>query len=139
MRPLCAIACALSLVLLASACSRLTFVKPDMGSREYEDLTPDYEFRDTPETRCRTEVRGHLALATNAFRRGLLDEAATDAGAALELDERSADSNTLLLMVEDRRGHNDSAGGFSARAGAQAHEQCPALNHSEAPRDGDES
>src|SRR3546814_2290573 len=104
MRPFSAIACALSLVLLASACSRLTFVKPDMGSREYEDLTPDYEFRDTPETRRRTEVRGHLALATNAFRRGLLDEAAKEAGAALEIDERSADAHTLLAVVEDRRG-----------------------------------
>src|SRR3546814_14330742 len=106
MRPFSAIACALSLVLLASACSRLTFVKPDMGSREYEDLTPDYEFRDTPETRRRTPVRGHLALATNAFRRGLLDDASQAAGAALELDERPADATPLLGVVEDRRGNN---------------------------------
>src|SRR3546814_15271140 len=84
MRPFSAIACALSLVLLASACSRLTFVKPDMGSREYEDLTPDYEFRDTPVTKRRTELRGHLALHTHAFRRGLLDEDAKGSAAAGE-------------------------------------------------------
>src|SRR3546814_7289298 len=105
MRPVSAIACGGSLVLLASACSRRTFVKPDMGSREYEDLTPDYECRDTPETRRCTEVRGHLALATNAFRRGLLDEAAKEAGAALEIDERSAAANTLLRSEESRAGN----------------------------------
>src|SRR3546814_12624396 len=86
-----------------------------MGSREYEDLTPDYEFRDTPEPRRRTEVRGHLALATNAFRRGLLDAAATEAGAARELHERSADANTMLAVVEERRGNKQRAGGSCAR------------------------
>lgn len=129
MRPFSAIFCAVALVLLASACSRLTFVKPDMGSREYEDLTPDYEFRDTPETRRRTEVRGHLALATNALRRGLLDEAAKEAGAALEIDDRSADANTLLAVVEDRRGNNERAGGYYARAAELAPEQGTALNN----------
>src|SRR3546814_20429484 len=66
--------------------------------------------RDTPETKRRTELRGHLALATNALRRGLLDEAAKEAEAALEIDERSADANTLLAVVEDRRGNNERAG-----------------------------
>src|SRR3546814_2603032 len=93
-----------------------------MWSREYEDLTPDYEFRDTPETRRRTEVRGHLALATNAFRLGLLAEAAKEAAAALEIDERSADANTLLALVEDRRGKHERAGCYYARAADMAPE-----------------
>src|SRR3546814_19034058 len=86
-----------------------------MGSREYEDLTPDYEFRDTPETKRRTELRGHLALATNALRRGLLEEAAQEAEAAQEIDERSADAKQLLAVGEERRGHNERTGGYYAR------------------------
>lgn len=129
MRPPSAIAFAIALVLLASACSRLTFIKPSMGSREYEDLTPDYQFRDTPETKRATEVRGHLALATNALRRGLLDEAASEARAALEIDETSANANTLLAVVEDRRGNNERAGGYYARAAELAPQQGTALNN----------
>src|SRR3546814_1618434 len=100
-----------------------------MGGRKHEDLTADYGFRDTPETRRRTEVRGHLALAANALRRGLLDEAAKEAGAALEIDERSADANTLLAVIEDRRGNNERAGGYYARAAELAPEQGTALNN----------
>src|SRR3546814_6508651 len=64
MRPLSTIACALSLVLLASACSRLTFVKPDMGSREYEDLTPDYEFRSEEHT---SELQSLMRISYAVF------------------------------------------------------------------------
>src|SRR3546814_13306329 len=100
-----------------------------MGVREYKGLTPEYEFRDNTETRRRTEVRGHRARATNAVRRGLLDEAAKEAGAALEIDERSVDANTLLAVVEDRRGNNARAGGYYARAVELAPEQGMALNN----------
>src|SRR5690606_10508830 len=129
MRPLRAIAFAVALVLLAGACSRLTFIKPSMGSRDYEDLTPDYQFRDTPDTRRRTEVRGHLALATSALQRGMLDEAVKEAKAALEIDKGSADANTLLAVAEDRRGNTAQAGGYYARAAELAPRQGAALNN----------
>ena len=129
MRSLSVVACAVALVLVTSACSRLTFIKPSMGSGEYEDLTPAYEFRDTPDIQRRTEIRGHLALATNALQRGLLDEAEKEAKAALEINGGSANANTLLAVVEDRRGNNAQAGGYYARAAELAPQQGTALNN----------
>ncbi len=129
MRPLSAIACALALVLLAGACSRLTFIKPSMGSGDYERTAPTYEFQDSPDVKRRTEMRGHLSLAANALQRDLLDEAEREAGAALKIDPRSADANTLLAVVEDRRGNSAKAGGYYARAAELAPQQGTALNN----------
>ena len=129
MRPSSAIACALSLALLASGCSRLTFIKPDMGSGKYERTSPTYDLRDSPEVKQRANLRGHLALATNALQRGLLDEAEKEARAALKIDGNSADANTLLAVVEDQRGNREQAGGYYARAAELAPQQGTALNN----------
>ncbi|GAA3918799.1 type IV pilus biogenesis/stability protein PilW [Luteimonas lutimaris] len=129
MRPSSAIACGLALALLAGGCSRLTFIKPSMGSGDYERTAPTYELRDSPEVKQRANVRGHLALATNALQKGLLDEAEKEARAALKIDGKSADANTLLAVVEDQRGNREQAGGYYARAAELAPEQGTALNN----------
>lgn len=129
MRRSSAIACGLALALLASACSRLTFIKPSMGSGDYERTAPTYELHDTPEVKQRTSVRGHLALATNALQQGLLDEAEQEAREALEIDGKSADANTLLAVIEGQRGNSEQAGGYYARAAELAPQQGTALNN----------
>jgi type IV pilus assembly protein PilF len=129
MRSRSVVACAISVALLAGGCSRLTFVKSSMGSGEYERTSPTYEFRDDPGTRQRTQLRSHLTLAANALRIGKLDEAESQAMAALKIDAGSADANTLLGVVEDRRGNAAKAGGYYAKAAELAPQQGAALNN----------
>jgi type IV pilus assembly protein PilF len=129
MRPHSVVACAVSVVLLAGGCSRLTFVKSSMGSGDYERTSPTYEFRDDPGTRQRTQLRSHLVLAANALRIDQLDEAESQARAALKIDAGSADANTLLAVVEDRRGNAAKAGGYYAKAAELAPQQGAALNN----------
>jgi type IV pilus assembly protein PilF len=129
MRSCSVVACAVSVALLASACSRLTFIKPSMGSGEYEKTSPTYEFHDSPGIKQQTELRGHLVLATNALQHGALDEAEKEARAALKIDGRSADANTLLAVVEGQRGNAEKAGGYYARAAELAPQQGAALNN----------
>lgn len=124
-----AVACAVSIVLLASGCSRLTFIKPSMGSRDYERISPTYEFRDDPGARQKTQLRSHLVLAANALRTDKLEEAESQARAALKIDAGSADANTLLAVVEDRRGNAARAGGYYAKAAELAPQQGAALNN----------
>lgn len=124
-----AVACAVSVMLLASACSRLTFIKPSMGSGEYEKTSPNYEFRDSPGARQQADLRGHLVLATNALQNGQLDEAEKEARTALGIDGKSADANTLLAVVEGQRGNAAKAGGYYARAAELAPRQGAALNN----------
>ncbi|HVI60232.1 MAG TPA: type IV pilus biogenesis/stability protein PilW [Luteimonas sp.] len=129
MRPHSAIAFAVALALLAGACSRLTFVKRDMGSGDYERTAPSYEFHDDPATKQRTRLRNHLVLAGNALRTGDLEQARGEARAALEIDPRSADANTLLAVVEGQAGNAGLAGGYYAKAAELAPEQGVALNN----------
>lgn len=119
---------AIVLSLLAGGCSRLTFIKPDLGDREYERIAPTYEFRDDEATRERTRLRNHLTLATAALAGGNLDEAEREARAALDVDAQSADAHTLLAIVADRRG-DEAAGGLYARAAELAPAQGAALNN----------
>lgn len=126
--PRAAAAAALLLPLLAGGCSRLTFVKPDLGDREYERIAPSYEFRDDEQTRERTRLRNHLALATAGLATGDLAQAEREARAALDVAPDTADAYTLLAIVADRRGE-DAAGGLYARAAELAPMQGAALNN----------
>ncbi len=129
MRPRSAIALGVAVALLAGACSRLTFIRPSMGSGKYERTAPDYEFRDDPTTRQRTALRNHLALAGGAVRTGDLGQAEQEAQAALKIDPRSADAYTLLAVVADQRGDSGQAGGYYAKAAELAPAQGVALNN----------
>ena len=53
----------LALVVAASGCSRLTFIRPDPDKRESEGRTaPTYEVHDSPEVKQRQSARTHLLL-----------------------------------------------------------------------------
>ncbi len=124
-----AMACAIALSLLGSACSRLTFIRPNASPGKYEKIAPDYTFEDSPAVRQRTAASDHVALASDALRVGELDRAEKEADAALKADPRSADANTLLAVVEDRRGRSKQAGEHYARAAELAPAQGTALNN----------
>lgn len=123
------VAAVVALALLAGGCSRLTFIKPSMGSGDYERTAPSYEFRDDAETKRRIQLRDHLALAGGALRTGNFDQARAEANAALKIDPRSADANTMLAVVEDQAGNAAAAGGYYAKAAELAPEQGVALNN----------
>lgn len=61
----------LGLVLVATGCSRLTFIKPKMERKDGEQIAPTYQVSDSPETRRRMEAERALALATNACSRAI--------------------------------------------------------------------
>jgi type IV pilus assembly protein PilF len=123
------IALMVSAAVLSTACSRLTFIRPDMGGGDYVRTAPTYEFRDDPATKQRNALRSHLVLAGNALRIGRLDEAEGEARAALKIDTGSADAYTLLAVIEAQRGNDGQAGGYYARAAELAPQQGAALNN----------
>ena len=115
--------------LAATACSRLTFVRRDMGGGDYVRTAPTYEFRDDAATKQRTALRSHLVLSGNALRIGRLDEAEGEARAALKIDPASADAYTLLAVIAAQRGEDGQAGGYYAKAAELAPGQGAALNN----------
>jgi len=105
-------------LLLATACSRLTFVRPKgkMGQLSGQEEVPDYSVKDSPEVKRRQGVQTILARTLQRLQEGDLAAAEKEAKAALKLDPASVDALTLLAVIEDRQGRRDKAGESYRRA-----------------------
>lgn len=105
-------------ILLATACSRLTFVRPKgkMGQLAGQEELPDYQVKDSPEVKRRQSVQTVLARAFQRVQSGELDAAEKEARSALKMSPDSVDALTLLAVIEDRQGHIDKAGASYRRA-----------------------
>lgn len=104
-----------ALVLAATGCSRLSFVRPDVSRGEYTQTAPVIEVSEGNRKPV-LAIRDRLLLAQDRLRSGRLDEAKTHAEAVLGLDPRSADAHTVLAFVASRQGHQPQAGTHFARA-----------------------
>ncbi|WP_436042979.1 type IV pilus biogenesis/stability protein PilW [Pseudoxanthomonas sp. LjRoot143] len=130
MRPK-AICLLLITLVLATACSRLTFVRPKgkMEPMSGQQTTPEYSVGDSPEVKRRQALQTLLARAVQRLQAGEPEAAEKDARAALKLDAGSADATTVLAVVEDQRGNSDAAGKHYKRAAELAPSQGAALNN----------
>ena len=99
----------LALVVAASGCSRLTFIRPDPDKRESEGRTaPSYEVHDSPEVKRRHAARTHLLLAQRELGRGNLDAAEAEARQARDAAPESGDAYSMLALLAERRGRSAS-------------------------------
>ena len=124
-----ALALSVSACLLASACSRLTFIKPNAKRGDYEQVTPDYDVRQSADSKRQASMRDTLALAGLALQRDDLDSAEKQARAAARIDPKSADPYTVLAVIANRRGQSDAAGDYYAKALKLAPGSGAALNN----------
>ena len=128
MRRLDFVAASMLLILIASSCSRLTFVKPNLKRHNYQQVAPDYTVSDDPKDAQRVASIDHVALGGQFLGAGRVDEAAVEAQAALKGDPKSADANILLGMIAEQRGNQAEAGARYAKAVALAPTRGTALN-----------
>lgn len=103
-------------VLLSTACSRLSFVKPSARRGDSEQVAPRYDVSGTPESRRRAENRLRLARAAQALGAGELDAAEKALQEALEADPRDPEALTMMALLESHRGRTREAGGYYAKA-----------------------
>ncbi len=107
---LCVLVAAAAL-LAVTGCGKTGFVKPTVG-----ESARSYSFRETPESRRRAEGREQLLIATRELQAGELDAAERAAKSALRADPASADANTVLAVVSERRGRAAEAGALYRKA-----------------------
>lgn len=111
---------ALAVVVLATVaaagCSRLSFIKPNLKRHNYTQIAPDYTVREDPRASQQMAAMDRVALAEQRLRAGQIDEAETEARAALKADPRSADAHTMLALLAEQRGQAAQAGGLYAKA-----------------------
>jgi type IV pilus assembly protein PilF len=102
--------------LLASGCSRLSFVKPSTERGGYTQVTPDYDVRDTPAEKRKMGLLDTLGMAGIALQRRDLAGAEAQARSALKIVPKSADAYTVLAVIAEQRGQGDAAGEYYAKA-----------------------
>lgn len=124
-----AIALAVMASVLAAGCSRLTFIKPNMKRRGSEQVAPEYNVSGNGRGQQRVAARDRVFLAERHLRAGQLDQAATEARAALKVDPKSVEAHTVLAIIEEQRGNATKAGGYYAKAAELAPTRGTALNN----------
>lgn len=102
---------------LLAGCNRLSFIRPDLESRDYVRVAPEYHVSDEGRGR-RSAARTVLTLGEGhrALLAGELDAAEAAARSVLRQDDSSADAHTLIAAVYERRGRPDQAGDHYRRA-----------------------
>ena len=116
-------------LLLASACSRLSFVKPDLSRGDFQRTAPELDISTDARNPTAAEARVAIAEGQRYLTLGKLDEAAVLAERALDLDDDSATAHTLAALVADRRGQARDAGDHYRRAVELAPAQGGMLNN----------
>ncbi|CAN4279170.1 type IV pilus biogenesis/stability protein PilW [Pseudoxanthomonas sp. LjRoot125] len=116
-------------LLLATACSRFTFVRSKMERKDGEQRSQDYSVKDSPEVKRRQSVQMMLARSVQRLQAGDLETAEKEAHAALKLAPDSADAVTMLAVVADRRGQAEVAGQHYRRAAELSPRQGSAQNN----------
>ena len=124
-----AIVLAVLVVVAASGCSRLTFVKVDPDRRDYEHTGRDVDVRESPQAKQRTAARNRVAMAQSLLQRGDLDAAEAEVRLALKQQPDSADAYTLLAVITERRGRATEAGAHYQRAAELAPANGSVLNN----------
>lgn len=115
------------LVMGASGCSRLGFIRPDTTRRGFESTA--HEVVITNSGRGNTGAVARVQLAQQRLANGDFVEAEKQARQALKLNPRSAPAYTVLALVEDRKGNAVVAGQHYRRAADLAPTEGGMLNN----------
>ncbi|MDQ3205260.1 MAG: type IV pilus biogenesis/stability protein PilW [Pseudomonadota bacterium] len=103
-------------VLTVSGCSRLSFVKPDLERKGYEQVAHQVVVKDNQEAKGAAGARIQVRRAQELLSGGDLDGASKAARAAIKADPQSGSAHTLLGAVFERLGRADAAGAHYLRA-----------------------
>jgi type IV pilus assembly protein PilF len=114
-------------VVLASACSRLTFVRPDVSRGHYEQVA--HEVHIDPRSNARGTAFTMVQVAQSRLMSGDYANAASAAERALKADASSADAHSLLALSLDALGRSAEAGTHHRRAAELAPTRGGLLNN----------
>lgn len=124
-----AVALSVLVMLVATACSRLTFVRQSAQRTGSEEVAPEYHVRDSAATKKRLATQDQLTLATQRLHAGDLASAERAATTVLKANPQSTDANTLLAVINERQGNSVQAGIHYKQAAELAPAQGGGLNN----------
>lgn len=116
-------------VTVLAGCSRLTFVRSDLGRGDFERTAPEVDIRTDDRSRGAESAAILVRKGQASYAQGDYAAAASIAGQALKADPKSALAHTLLALVEDQRGNRRTAGEHYRQAVELAPTQGAMLNN----------
>lgn len=99
-----------------SACSRLTFIKPDLGRRGYEQVAPGVQMTPDSYDSATSRARMLVQQGQTALAQGDVVAAGKAADQAVKAAPDLAITQTLAALVAERRGDSAKAGAHYRRA-----------------------
>lgn len=116
-------------IVAITGCSRLTFIRSDLGRQDFRRTAPEVNIET--DDRRRGAASGLLLVreGQHHLAQGDLDAAGKAAAKALELAPESAPAHTLMALVADRIGDRGRAGDHYRRAVELAPNQGGMLNN----------
>lgn len=103
-------------LLAATGCSRLTFVKPNLGKMEMEQVRQPVRAHDSAMVKARMFAEQKVSAASAAYQQGDLAGAEKNARAALKADPQSVDAHTLMGVIVGEQGRSAESGEWLKKA-----------------------
>lgn len=102
----------------ATSCSRFTFIRPSDHVKPvaFNPGGDSYDIHDSAQTKARIAQQDRLQLATQRLQAGDLDSAEKEARAVLKKAPDSVDAITILAVIAQHRGDQESAGKLYRKA-----------------------
>lgn len=122
----------LSALVLAgtAACNRLSFIKPNMERKGYDQTGPSYRFKnDHPAASGATAASGRVLAAQRYLQAGDAAKARAELREALKYDPKSVEAYSLMAAMAERDGKSSEAGGYYRKAAELAPERGAVLNN----------
>ncbi|WP_245156921.1 type IV pilus biogenesis/stability protein PilW [Lysobacter arenosi] len=118
----------LVVLVAASACSKLTFVRQDFSRGDYDQIARKVEVNDDKRDKA-SSARMHLQRAQEKLLAGDYPATEREARQALKIDPRSVDAYTLMGAAAERSGATTQAGEHYRRAAELAPTSGGVLNN----------
>ncbi|BAV97608.1 type IV pilus assembly protein PilF [Lysobacter enzymogenes] len=122
----------LSALVLAgtAACNRLSFIKPNMQRKGYDQTGPSYDFKnDRHAPSGAAAASGRVLSAQRYLQAGDEAKARDELRQALKFDSKSVEAYSLMALMAERDGKNAEAGGYYRKAATLAPERGAVLNN----------
>lgn len=119
-----------ALLLGAAGCNRLTFIKPNLERKGYDQTGPSYDFK--PDRRAPgggDAATARVLAAQRYLQAGEEAKAREELRQALRLDAKSVEAYSLMAILAERDGKAAEAGGYYRKAAELAPDRGAVLNN----------
>ncbi|MFK3649668.1 type IV pilus biogenesis/stability protein PilW [Lysobacter enzymogenes] len=114
----------------AAACNRLTFIKPNLERKGYDETGPTYDLNKSRQAPSGAAAANARVLAAQRYlQAGENAKAREELRQALKLDAKSVEAYSLMAVMAEGDGKSAEAGGYYRKAAELAPQRGAVLNN----------